>query len=326
MSDPAAPLISVIIPAFNRPRQAVEALLSVGATPDGAYEIVVVDDGSTDDTADAVAAAIAAHGLGGVARVIRQANAGPSAARNAGARAARGRWLAFLDSDDQWFAWTLALIVQTVAGIDEPAIVFLRTTGDAVAGPDGALGVARYDGYLEAVTAMRDTPESVLTGAGNLVISRDVYAGIRGFDPALRHSEDVDMFLRASARSSCHVVHRPSMVHYRDHGGERLRSNPANMLAALRVMLARHRAGDYPFPARATTMATRFLAGAVVNGARIAFAGGAPAAGYFITLRHIGLLARGGYARWIPRLLMTPLLHLIRPASYPFRLTPAERG
>ncbi len=325
MSAPTAPLLSIIIPAFNRPRQAVEALLSDGAAPGGACEIIVVDDGSTDDTARAVETAIAAHGLGDVARVLRQANAGPSAARNTGARAARGRWLAFLDSDDLWFPWTLAVIMQTVAGIDEPAIIFLKTTGADAANPDGAVMKNRYAGYLDAVTAMRDAPDSVLTGAGNLVISRSFYAEIRGFDPALRHSEDVDMFLRASARASCHVLHQPAMVHYRDHNGERLRSNPANMLAAMRIMFARYRSGAYDIPAGAARMANCFFAGMVVNGARISFAGGSPVSAYRLTLGEIGLLMRGGHARWIPRLLMTPVLHLVRSESYPFRFTPMAR-
>ncbi len=320
------PLLSVIMPAFNRPRQAVETLLSVGATPDGACEIIIVDDGSSDGTAESVEAAIAAHGLGGVARVLRQANAGPGAARKAGARAARGRWLAFLDSDDLWFAWTLPVVARTLAAITAPAVVFLGTTGAHAAAPDATPVIRRYDSYLDAMAAMRDGADTLPTGAGNLVISRDVYEKVGGFDPALRHSEDVDLFLRASARAAWHFVHRPFLVHYRDHEGPRLSANPANMMAATRIMFARYRGGAYDIPAGAARMADRFFAGMVVNGARIAFAGGSPVSAYRLTLGEIGLLMRGGHARWVPRLLLTPLLHLVRPASYPFRLTPAGRA
>jgi hypothetical protein len=88
--------LSVIIPTFNRSAcvgEAIRSALEQTRPPD---EVIVVDDGSTDETADVLSA------FGSAVRVIRQANAGVSAARNAGIGAARGEWLAFLDSDDLW--------------------------------------------------------------------------------------------------------------------------------------------------------------------------------------------------------------------------------
>jgi len=90
------PLVSVVIPTYNRAAfvgKAIESVLVQGVSD---LQILVVDDGSTDDTPAALAP-FAEH-----IKVIRQTNAGVSAARNRGMREAKGRWVAFLDSDDEW--------------------------------------------------------------------------------------------------------------------------------------------------------------------------------------------------------------------------------
>jgi glycosyltransferase involved in cell wall biosynthesis len=90
------PLVSVIIPAYNAARYVGAAVESVLAQSYRPLEVIVVDDGSTDDTGGALGR------YGGAVRYVRQPNRGPAAARNLGIRAATGRWLAFLDADDQW--------------------------------------------------------------------------------------------------------------------------------------------------------------------------------------------------------------------------------
>jgi len=91
------PRFSVVIPAFNSAATLARAIESVRAQSWPAHEIIVVDDGSTDDTADVAA------GFGDAVRLLRQNNSGVSVARNVGAAAAIGDWLAFLDADD-WYA------------------------------------------------------------------------------------------------------------------------------------------------------------------------------------------------------------------------------
>src|SRR5512141_2349358 len=92
-----SPRFSVIIPAFNAATTLARAIDSVCAQSWPVHEIIVVDDGSTDDTADV------ARRFGDAVRLIRQRNSGVSVARNAGAAAATGDWLAFLDADD-WYS------------------------------------------------------------------------------------------------------------------------------------------------------------------------------------------------------------------------------
>jgi glycosyltransferase involved in cell wall biosynthesis len=94
-------LFSVIIPTYNRAALLCTALDSVFAQTFTDYEVIVVDDGSTDGTAAMVAS------YGGRVRYFQQQNKGPGAARNLGAQHATGEYLAFLDSDDLWFPWTL---------------------------------------------------------------------------------------------------------------------------------------------------------------------------------------------------------------------------
>ena len=98
----ATPRVSVIIPAYNAGRTIDAALQSVFAQTFRSFEIIVVDDGSTDDTADRVEA------WGSRVMLHRQKNAGPAAARNRAIASARGEFLAFLDADDVWLPTKLA--------------------------------------------------------------------------------------------------------------------------------------------------------------------------------------------------------------------------
>ena len=116
----SAPRFSVIIPAYNAEAFIARAIDSVLAQTWPAHEILVVDDGSADSTARIVA------GYGEGVRYLRQENAGVSAARNAGARAATGDWLAFLDADDWYYPDRLKWHAEWIA--EDDGLDFL--TGD----------------------------------------------------------------------------------------------------------------------------------------------------------------------------------------------------
>ena len=99
------PLVSVIIPTYNQREYLVQAIESVLAQTYESVEVIVVDDGSTDDTAQAVAT------MGRAVRYIRQSNRGAAASRNAGIAHATGQYVAFLDHDDLWMPQKLAMQV-----------------------------------------------------------------------------------------------------------------------------------------------------------------------------------------------------------------------
>src|SRR5262245_49416395 len=111
-------LVSVIIPSYNRAYivgQAIESVLRQTYRP---LEVVVVDDGSSDNTRAVV------EQYGPPVRYFRQANAGVSAARNAGFRQARGAFVALLDSDDRWLPWKLSAQVALLRRFPEVGMVW----------------------------------------------------------------------------------------------------------------------------------------------------------------------------------------------------------
>ena len=113
------PLVSVLVPTFNRAHLVPEAIRSVLSQDYAPFEVVVVDDGSTDDTATVIN-----QEFGRRIRYIRQENAGPGAARNTGIRASSGEYIAFQDSDDIWLPGKLRAQVDALNRHPECALVY----------------------------------------------------------------------------------------------------------------------------------------------------------------------------------------------------------
>ena len=222
-------LISVVIPAYDAGLFIEEALDSVAWQLRPADEIIVVDDGATDATAAIVTAWIAAHPTL-PARLIRQANGGISAARNAGILAAGGNWIALLDADDVWEPDHLGQLVAARAGAPQA----IATYGGGQLLVDGVLQPGLYDSYWDqpSVTlgsAIDDTGCVLLDRAiigrllhGNfikpssLLMQRAaaIQAGL--FHPALRASEDREFLLRLICLGS--FVYTPvTITRYRWH-------------------------------------------------------------------------------------------------------------
>lgn len=235
-----APLVSVIMPAFNAERFVDVAITSVLAQPVADVELIVVDDGSTDATPDILAAWAARDER---VLVVRQSNRGVSAARNAAFARARGRWFALLDADDEWASEYLSIQI--------PALERLRRGGVATpnayqrGGPqDGGLlrpGPARVR-HLR----VRDLIDDDAAVCVMSLFGREVYDAIGGFDERLRHSEDYHFWIRA-ALAGFPIVQRPEPLGwYRRHAAS-ASSNERAMLDGMRVVLRETRtrcAGD----------------------------------------------------------------------------------
>jgi glycosyltransferase involved in cell wall biosynthesis len=182
-----APFISVIVPAHNRqkPLQALLARLEQQDYPTDRFEIIVVDDGSTDGTADLLRQSAAESRL----QLLRQARQGPGAARNAGAQIARGEVLAFTDSDClPEPGWLSAL-----ARACEPPVA---AAGGQVENLDSGAWLRKFQHARGVDHIANHHPSPLYLDTANASFLKDVFWQAGGFNPAYTWSEDVDLGLR----------------------------------------------------------------------------------------------------------------------------------
>jgi glycosyltransferase involved in cell wall biosynthesis len=212
-------LVSVIIPTYNRAdtvAASVESALNQ-SYPD--IEVIVVDDGSTDGTAEALA------GHRGRITVIHQENAGPSAARNRGAAAAKGEIIAFLDSDDHWLPEKIERQVDLMrrAGPDVCSCVC-----NAIVMGEGGIEVGRTFDFAGLDFSFSEgvwtNPQSVLSTRFLLfnqvvAIRREAFETLGGFNPELRLLEDYELALRLSSFGAWAVIRDPLVIKYNDTNG-----------------------------------------------------------------------------------------------------------
>lgn len=134
----SSPLISVVIPTFNRAYCLGHAINSVLNQTHGNVEVIVVDDGSTDETQELTRSTYAAEPR---VRMVRQANAGVSSARNHGFALAKGEFISLLDSDDEWYPWKLSVELACLNFVPDAGMIW--TDMDAI-GPDGTVVKHKY--------------------------------------------------------------------------------------------------------------------------------------------------------------------------------------
>ena len=238
-------LVSVVIPCFNAGRYIAAAIHSVQEQHWSALEIVVVDDGSTDDSADLVASNFPD------VRLIRQANQGVAAARNRGIREASGAWIAFLDADDIWLPGKLR--AQADALRSDPAARVVYTAWQVWAGETLRPSAAE----VESLLAGADDPSRWQGPSGwiypdllldcalwtsTVVAHRSVFDEIGLFDTGLRIGEDYDLWLRTSRISRILRVNRPLAL-YRTHAASITHAAPLENYRSIVVSRAIERWG-----------------------------------------------------------------------------------
>jgi len=245
---PAAPAISVVIPAWNRVgsiRMAVESVLRQTFTD---FELLVVDDGSTDGTMDALS-----HITDPRLRCLANPhNMGPGAARNTGIRAARADWVAFQDSDDEWLPRKLELQMarlaeagpEVVACYTGMGIVDLsegdrdrRTTLRYIPGPKEP----KLEGALREVLLARSFISTQM-----LMARRGALIKIGGFDAALPALEDWDCVIRLSDLGTFAFVDMPLVLQY--FSGNSITHSNAKRLLARTLILEKHKAALSIYP------------------------------------------------------------------------------
>lgn len=229
---------STIIPTCNRAALLPPTLEAALAQEGGDQEVIVVDDGSTDDTPAVLAR------YGDRLRVLRQPNRGPGAARNLGLTQARGDYVAFLDSDDLWFPWTLRVFREGLLAWRSPAVLCGRLLAfrdpaelrQVTAGPTEATGFPDY---------FASSRHGYFVGSGMAVFKRQELRRVGGFLENRLNCEDHDLVMRLGEAAGFVQVKSPVTLGWRRHGGA-CTADFQRTLEGARQLISREQAGLYP--------------------------------------------------------------------------------
>jgi glycosyltransferase involved in cell wall biosynthesis len=188
------PEVSVVIPAYNAAKFIAMAIDSALAQSYKPSEIIVVDDGSQDNTRSIV------EQYENKVRYFHQTNAGPAAARNMGVREARGEWIAFLDSDDYWDRDHLKLLLKHAQDHPEAVLIYC-----------GKIWVDEEGNLIQNSFKQTQFPSgwifndmfhaNYISTTSAVLVKRDIVIKLCGFDVQLRIAEDYDLWLRIAAIS-----------------------------------------------------------------------------------------------------------------------------
>lgn len=231
-------LFSVVIPTFNRRALLARTLESVTRQTFADFEIIVVDDGSTDGTLEYL------RSLERDVRLLRQENKGAGVARNAGASEARGEYIAFLDSDDVWFPWTLTTFAAVIRDYDSPSIlsacVFeFRQETELTAAREGSPKATAFRDYYSA------SQTGFYVGSGMGVFRRDDFLASGGFLTRRMNAEDHDLCLRLGAAAGFVQILAPVTLGWYRHAGGATR-DVERTAAGIRHLIEQEHSGAYP--------------------------------------------------------------------------------
>jgi glycosyltransferase involved in cell wall biosynthesis len=222
-----SPLVSVIIPAYNRERLIGDALASAYAQDYEPIEVIVVDDGSTDKTRNVV------ESFDPRVRYVHQQHLGVSPARNRGLAEAKGELIAFLDSDDLWTEGSLSYRVQQLIDNSGTEIVYGKTR------VQNMVDATRLRRYADGEAVHHPCFSSML-------IRRSAFEKVGGIDEAFDHSEDIDWVCRANEKQIVTLRTDYVVLEYRIHGGNMtsdIGENRGFLFRALKQSLDRRRKG-----------------------------------------------------------------------------------
>ncbi|MGD8512523.1 MAG: glycosyltransferase [Deltaproteobacteria bacterium] len=195
------PTVSVVIPSYNRASLLKEAVDSVLGQDFDDFELIVIDDGSTDDTAGLL------QSYPNIC-VVRQDHRGVSAARNAGIRRASGRFLAFLDSDDLWLPGKLS--AQIAFFKTHPKALICQT--EEIWIRSGVRVNPRRRHRKDSGMIFERSVELCLVSPSAVMLKRNLLDEVGWFDESLPACEDYDLWLRIAWRFPVHLIRTPLVI------------------------------------------------------------------------------------------------------------------
>lgn len=230
--------LDVVVPVFNGARHLVGAVERIEAQAVGGVGIVVVDDGSTDETPQLCARLAAEDRI----RWVRTANGGPGAARNTGIAMVRAPLVAFIDVDDAWppgrLAWTLPYLESRPDLDGIVGQLQIVTDSPEAEAAWSAIGMPMYPAFFPQL--------------GTGLYRRSLFERIGGFAPDMRYAEDVDWFFRWFESGAALETLPKVVLHYHLHDANMTRHRAAMRQcfasAIARSLLRRRRLGNPPPP------------------------------------------------------------------------------
>ncbi len=209
------PLVSIIMPAYNSREFIGEALDSIAGQTISDYEVIVIDDGSTDNTAQIAIE----HPIG--VNLIKQTNRGPAAARNLGVSDSTGKFVAFLDADDLWKPTKLEKQLALFKADPELGMVFTENS------LFDARGTFRDNLRKKELLMHGEIARNILlhsrVATPTVMVRRDVLDVVGLFEEQLTHAEDDNLWIRIAAQYAVALVDE-SLVWVRDHGSRTTRN------------------------------------------------------------------------------------------------------
>jgi glycosyltransferase involved in cell wall biosynthesis len=229
------PRISVVIPTLNRSALLARAVDSLPGSTSEEIEIIVVDDGSIDDTEAVVSR------LGSKIRFLQQDHLGPGAARNLGWNAATGDYVAFLDSDDVWFPWTLPVYLDVLQRFHFPSLIvgtgaWFRDDSDLANIRPEAVGSNVFTDYLASARI------PIWLGASAMLVKRDCQAKFEVID---MNAEDLDFALHLGQAPGFIWIQKPFTFGYRRHDATAV-MNLEKTLIGIKHLVEEEQTGRYP--------------------------------------------------------------------------------
>jgi len=237
------PTVSVVIPAYNAAWCVEKAVDSVLAQTFRDFEVIVVNDGSTDDTTSVLSR------YGDAIRLINQTNGGMSHARNSGIRAARGEFIAFLDSDDWWLPAKLEHQVGLMRG--RPEVGFCSCTARVEDTEGQLLNLWACRNWQGSFLAHLFASNADVPGSCSAVLARRHLVQRAGaFDETLRGAEDPDLWMRLAAISEYACLPEPMAVILKRKGSvsrnlEPMRESTIRVMRKNRALLPPTHQGRY---------------------------------------------------------------------------------
>ena len=229
-------MITIVIPAYNRSHLIKRAINSVIAQTETDWELIIADDASEED----IKSVVDGFNDSKIKYVRNTTNKGNAGARNLGVKNATGEYVAFLDSDDEYFPTFLAEIKKIISSSNNPGFVWSNVNRVK---EDGSVHPNKFPSFWKPITA-NNKYEYFLNGIYfgtdfGLTVRKNVFDEVGYFDENLRVSVDTDFILRMSAKTNFNFTNE-ILVNTYEHSGGRVRTDLANKIKSYEIILEKH--------------------------------------------------------------------------------------